>query len=222
MNSGFRFVGSRHGLWLGAACLLVLAVGAWLSVRFGEAPAVRPPPAGQLEAERPPVQTVPPSEPSSATPPPVRRPPPTSAPPPSRPPPAEPTQVVETPAPPGPPPEDKVLADPFEPQDDQEAPIRTLVSVGDIQLGVIRESARIRDEAGLKQALVRIGDDLNKRLQAPREPGAPGPQEVLDGYREELGKHMSGMVQLSGPGFMIGTEVGPPLPREQWWKPREQ
>jgi hypothetical protein len=222
MNSGLRFVGSRHGLWLGAVCLLVLAVGVWLAVRFGESPSVWPPSAGQLETQRPPVVTVPPPEPSSVTPPPVRRAPPSPPPPSRQPPPAAPVEVVETPAPSGPPPEDKVLADPFEPQDDQDAPIRTLVSVGDIQLGVIRESARIRDEAGLKKTLVRIGDDLSKRLQEPQAPGAPGPQAVLDGYREELGKHMSGMVQLSGPGFMIGTEVGPPLPREQWWKPRAQ
>jgi hypothetical protein len=131
-------------------------------------------------------------------------------------------EVTETPAPPAPPAEEKVLVDPFESQGDQEAPIRTLVSVGDIQLGVIRETARIRDEAGLKKVLVQIGDDLEKRFGKPQEPGAPGPQELLDGYREELGKHMDGMVELSGPGFRIGTEVGPPLPREKWWKPREQ
>lgn len=221
MNSGLRFVGSRHGLWLGAVCLLVLAVGVWLAARFGEPPAVPAPSTERLEVERPPVVTAPPPEPSSVAPPPVRRAP--SNPPPSHPPPpAAPVEVVETPAPPSPPPEDKVLADPFEPQDDQEAPIRTLLSVGDIQMGVVRESAQIRDEAGLKRTLVRIGDDLNKRLQEPRKPGTPGPQAVLDEYREELGKHMSGMVQLSGPGFMIGTEVGPPLPREQWWKPRAQ
>ncbi|WP_257461655.1 hypothetical protein [Archangium lipolyticum] len=204
-------MGSRHGLWLGAACLLVLALGGWLAVRFGASPA---PEAGSVE--RPPVKTVPPSEPLPVEPPPVvRREPP--RPPKQEPPPAASGDVAETPAPPAPPPEEEVLADPFEPRGDQEAPIRTLVSVGDIQLGVIRESARIRDEAGLMKVLVRIGDDLEKRLG---KPGAPDPQELLDGYREELGKYMDGMVELSGPGFRIGTEVGPPLPREQWWKPR--
>ncbi|HSP78838.1 MAG TPA: hypothetical protein VLQ93_09930 [Myxococcaceae bacterium] len=114
------------------------------------------------------------------------------------------------------------MEDPFEPQEDEEAPIRTLVSVGEIQLGVVREATRIRDEAGLKEMLVRIGDDLDKRLREPREPGAPGPQEVLDGYREELARFMDGEVELRGPGFMVGAEVGPPRPREQWWVPRQQ
>lgn len=219
MSSEFRFVGSRHGLWLGAACLLLLAVGASLWSRFGGSPDVRPP--SQLEAERPPVRTEPPPVPS-VTPPPVRRPPHVPPPPPAQPPPAAPAQVAETlPAQP-PPPVEKVSADPFEPEDNQDAPIRTLVSVGDIQLGVVREATRIRDEAGLKKVLVRIGDDLDKRLREPQEPGAPGPQAVLDGYREELGKYMDGEVELRGPGFMVGAEVGPPLPREQWWKPREQ
>lgn len=224
MSSGNRWLGSRHALWLGAACLLLLAVVAWLVVRFGAPPAVDTRPGERLEA-RPPVQAVPPPEPTAVTARPgVQRPPPTNPPPtqpPPRPPPSEtPSEVVETP-----PPEEKVLADPFEPHDDQEAPIRTLVAVGDIQLGVIRESAQIRDEAGLKQALVRIGDELNKRvLEGSRNPGAPPPQpqELLDGHREELGKYMDGMVQVSGPGFMVGTEVGPPLPREKWWKPRKQ
>lgn len=217
MNSGGRFVGSRHGLWLGAACLLLLAVGVWLWGQFGASPA----PEGR-SVERPPVKTAPPAEPPPVEAAPVvRRPPP---PPPSQPSPptAAPVEVTEAPPPPAPPPQEKVLADPFEPQDDQDAPIRTLVSVGNIQLGVVREATQIRDEVGLKKVLVRIGDDLEKRLGKPQEPGAPGPQELLDGYREELGKHMDGEVQLSGPGFMIGTEVGPPPPREKWWKPREQ
>jgi hypothetical protein len=115
-----------------------------------------------------------------------------------------------------------VVADPFEPEDGKEPHIRTLVSVGDIQLGVVRESARIRDEAGLKTVLVRIGDDLEKRVREQGQGGAAGLQQVLDDYREELGKHMDGEVELRGPGWMIGTEVGPPQPREQWWKPRAQ
>ncbi|EAU70014.1 hypothetical protein STIAU_8348 [Stigmatella aurantiaca DW4/3-1] len=170
----------------------------------------------------PPIQTVPPGVPSPITPPPVVRRESPRPPPKQEPPPPAPVEVTETPAAPVPPPGEKVLVDPFEPQGDQDAPIRTLVAVGDIQLGVIRESARIRDEAGLKTVLVQIGDDLRKRFEKPQEPGAPGPQELLDGYREELGKYMDGMVELSGPGFRIGAEVGPPLPREKWWKPREQ
>jgi hypothetical protein len=114
-----------------------------------------------------------------------------------------------------------VVEDPFEPEDGKEPHIRTLVSVGDIQLGVVRESARIRDEAGLKAVLVRMGDDLEKRVRDHPEDAA-GLQQVLDGYREELGRHMDGEVELRGPGWMIGTEVGPPQPREQWWKPRAQ
>ncbi|HYO59726.1 hypothetical protein [Archangium sp.] len=223
MSSGIRFVSSRHGLWLGAACLLLLSVGVWISVRFGDSPAPEARSTERLEAERPPVKAVPPPEPPPvAAPPVVRRDPPTPPPQQQPPPPAGPVEVTETPAPPVPPPAEKVAADPFEPQDDQDAPIRTLVSVGDIQLGVVREATRIRDEAGLKKVLVRIGDELDKRLREPQEPGAPKPQELLDGYREELGKYMDGEVELRGPGFMIGAEVGPPLPREQWWKPRNQ
>jgi hypothetical protein len=219
MSSGRRFVGSRHGLWLGAACLLVLALGLSLLLRFGEPPVPALMPAEEPTVERSPVERLPPA-------PPVVVPlegqrPPLSPPPRQQLPPTAPVEVTETPAPVAPPVE-KVAEDPFEPQDDQDAPIRTLVSVGDIQLGVVRESARIRDEAGLKKVLVRIGDDLDRRLREPRKPGAPEPQEVLDGYREELGKFMDGEVELRGPGFMIGAEVGPPRPREQWWKPRGQ
>lgn|GEM_PF-2238193 len=217
MSSGIRFLGSRHGLWLGAACLLLLAVGVWFSVRFGAPPAPEARPEVRHEAQRPPVQA---ETPPVVAPPVVRRPP--SSPPPRQPPPAAPVEVAETPPAQPPPPAEKVSADPFEPEDNQDAPIRTLVSVGDIQLGVVREATRIRDEAGLKKVLVRIGDDLDKRLREPQEPGAPGPQAVLDDYREELGKYMDGEVELRGPGFMVGAEVGPPQPREQWWKPRAQ
>jgi hypothetical protein len=214
-------MGSRHGLWVGAACLLVLAVAGGLALRFGAAPASAP--AQETEAvPQPPLTALPPAKPSAVTPPAVVRREPPRPPPRQEPPPPAPAEATEAPAASVPPPEEKVLVDPFEPEGDQDAPIRTLVAVGDIQLGVIRESARIRDEAGLKTALARIGDDLQKRFGKPQEPGAPGPQELLDGYREELGKYMDGMVELSGPGFRIGTEVGPPLPREKWWKPRAQ
>lgn len=205
---------SRHGLWLGAAGLLVLALVAWSWSRSTE-----PVPAGRTqEPERPSVPAVarvePPSPPPRKAVPLARTPPPREA---SSPPPA-PGSAPEQTAPPA----EAVTADPFEPEDGKDPHIRTLVSVGDIQLGVVRESARIRDEAGLKQVLVRIGDDLEKRLQAQHTQGAPRLQQVLDDYREELGRHMDGEVELRGPGWMIGTEVGPPRPREEWWKPRAQ
>ena len=213
-------MGLRHGLWMGAACLLVLAVGAWLAVRFGDP---SPSPTGSSElldaerppgtAEAPPVARLDPPRPPprKATPPPVNPPPREEAPPPPMP--------VGEPVRPAPPPE-SVPSDPFEPQDGQEPPIRTLVSVGDIQLGVVRNS-RIRDEAGLKRVLVRIGDDLEKRIREQQKQDV-SPQQVLDGYREELGQYMDGEVELRGPGWMIGVEVGPPLPREKWWVPRRQ
>ncbi len=194
---------TRHALWLGAGALLVLAVGAWLTA--GTAGPESSPPAPEPEPS-----TV---EPRAAAP--VSR---AQAP---RPPPPRPA-VRESPAPqPAPEPPAPVVEDPFEPEDGKEPHIRTLVSVGDIQLGVVRESARIRDEAGLKAVLVRMGDDLEKRVRDHPEDAA-GLQQVLDGYREELGRHMDGEVELRGPGWMIGTEVGPPQPREQWWKPRAQ
>jgi hypothetical protein len=120
-----------------------------------------------------------------------------------------------------PPPEEGEVRDRFEPQEGQEPELRTLVAVGDIRLAVNR-NAEVRDEAGLKQVLVRIGSDLERRVRELQGTGDMGPQQVLDTYREELGKYMSGDVELSGPGWMIGTEVGPPLPREEWWKPRPQ
>lgn len=197
---------ARHGLWLGAAGLLVLAVGAWLWT-----PLAKPEAPATVE---PPVRAAPPAPAVAARAEPPRPPPRTATPPPS---PAPREAQPSQPAPTAAPPVEAVVADPFEPEDGKEPHIRTLVSVGDIQLGVVRESARIRDEAGLKQVLVRIGDDLEKRVQ-----GAEGLQGVLDTYREELGKYMDGEVELRGPGWMIGAEVGPPRPREQWWKPRAQ
>ena len=207
---------SRHGLWLGAAGLLVVAVGAGTVVHFtGPAPAPMELTAAPERPADPPVARV---EPPSA--PPRKAVPPASTPPPRAevPPVPEPVAAPEAAAPPA----EAVSADPFEPEDGKDPHIRTLVSVGDIQLGVVRESARIRDEAGLKQVLVRIGGDLERRLQEQGKQGASGLQQVLDDYREELGKHMDGEVELRGPGWMIGTEVGPPLPREQWWKARGQ
>lgn len=203
---------TRHALWLGAAGLLVLAVGMWLA--GGTAG-----PETSTPVTEPEPSTV---EPRAAAPEPVPR---AEAPRPPPPRPAAPPAAQESPAPqatpePSSPPVEAVVADPFEPEEGKEPHIRTLVSVGDIQLGVVRESARIRDEAELKAVLVRIGADLEKRVR--EQPGAAELQQVLDDYREELGKHMDGEVELRGPGWMIGTEVGPPQPREQWWKPREQ
>lgn len=132
----------------------------------------------------------------------------------------QPAPPVVTPEPP-PPVAEAPLPDRFEPQDGQEPELRTLVAVGDIRIAVNR-NAEVRDEAALKQVLVRIGDDLDKRMREQQGRDGLDPQQVLDTYREELGKHMSGDVEMRGPGWMIGTEVGPPLPREKWWKPRPQ
>jgi len=220
-NSKARPWGLRHGLWIGAACLLVLAVV--VRTMMG-ASAPGPSPVVSLDTSA----TV--RQPSAEEATRVMRP---------KPPESLPGKAVAAlPKPPqkgeSPPlsahigepksldlPSKNELSDPFEPQQSQEPEVRTLVSVGDIQLGVVRNS-RIRDEAGLKKALVRIGDDLEKRLRGLQPLGVSGLQQVLDGYREELGRYMDGEVELRGPDWMIGTEVGPPPPREEWWVPRKQ
>lgn len=119
--------------------------------------------------------------------------------------------------PPGP----DTRTDRFEPQNGEDPEVRTLLSVGDIRMGAVR-GAEIRDEAALRAVLVRIGGDLERRMKETRPQSELGYQEVLDGYRDEMARFMNGQIEMRGPGFTIGTEVGPPLPREKWWKPRPQ
>ncbi|ATB34212.1 hypothetical protein [Melittangium boletus] len=211
----------RYGLLLGAACVLLLALGLWGTTHWREPGPLPAGPAPQAGAVRPPVATETPPPVASVPPPrrveprpPVATPPVREAPPP--PPPSEPAPEQEV-LPPG----EDTRADRYEPQDGGEPEIRTLLAVGDIRIGVAR-GAEIHDEAGLKKVLVRIGDDLERRMREARPRGEGGPQQVLDDYREELGQYMRGDVEMRGPEFMIGTEVGPPLPREKWWKPRQQ
>lgn len=94
-----------------------------------------------------------------------------------------------------------------------------MVEVGDLQLGLVGE-AQVRDEQGLKNILVQIGQDLEK---SSRQLGSEAPrelQQLLDDYREELGQYMAGEVEVRGPSWMIGTEVGPPRRLGEGWRPR--
>ncbi|ATB38565.1 hypothetical protein CYFUS_004000 [Cystobacter fuscus] len=211
---------------MGAAALLVLALGIWIGVRWS---ASAPSPAGSREqegAERPsaPIAQTPAPTPVPSTTPPPRpaSPPPASppAPPPANSPPSEDDEVL-LPPPPADMPDTR--ADRYESQDGGEPEIRTILAVGDIRMGVVRDS-EIRDQEGLNRVLVRIGGELERRMQSqqPQQRGELAMQKLLDDYQEELGRYMNGEVELRGPGFSIGTEVGPPLPREKWWKPRPQ
>ncbi len=208
---------------MGAAALLVLSLGVWLGVKWGastppaavaRAPEEAPTPSAPL-AQAPTGTSVPASVPP-ASPPPASPPPPTATAPGD-------TDEDEVRLPPPPADQPDTRADRFEPQDGGEPEIRTILAVGDIRMGVVRDS-QIRDQAGLNQVLVRIGGELERRMQSPqpKERGERAMQKLLDDYQEELGQYMNGEVELSGPGFTIGTEVGPPLPREKWWKPRPQ
>src|SRR5690349_8102692 len=73
----------QRGLWMGAAALLVLALGIWIGVRWS---ASAPPPEGSREQEG----AVRPSAPMAPTPVPSTTPPPRPAPPPPASPPAPP------------------------------------------------------------------------------------------------------------------------------------
>jgi hypothetical protein len=212
----------HKGLLLGAVALLLLTLGAWLAAR----PAV---PDGLPSSDEPvaraPQQPSPPSRPADVPP----SPPPSgisSGGPPPTPPPG--TTVGKKPEPPRANGDEEVLspgpdtrADRFESQNGEDPEVRTLLSVGDIRMGAVRGS-EIRDEAALRTVLVRIGGDLERRMKETRPQTELGFQEILDGYRDEMAKHMNGQIEMRGPGFTIGTEVGPPLPREKWWKPRPQ
>ncbi len=211
----------HQGLLLGAVALLVLALGTWLVMppvaldsgpardeQVASAPQERPAPSPVGLPSRPPSS----AGPSRA---PVARPPPGMA--------AE--KTPETPRaqgdaevlPPGP----DTRRDRFEPQNGEDPEILTLLSVGDIRMGAVR-GAEIHDEAALRAVLVRIGEDLERRMKETRPQRELGYQEILDGYRDEMARFMTGMIEMRGPHFMIGTEVGPPLPREKWWRPRPQ
>ncbi|WP_394832924.1 hypothetical protein LVJ94_41130 [Pendulispora rubella] len=101
-------------------------------------------------------------------------------------------------------------------------PIRDLVTVGDIALGVRDDPRRlvIHDEPKLKEALTRIGHELEERARQHPEEGAAELVERLADYRDELGDCMSGDVQIRGPHWTIETEAGPALPPEKWWRPK--
>ncbi|MET0401419.1 MAG: hypothetical protein ABW123_03405 [Cystobacter sp.] len=209
---------------MGAATLLILALGIWMGVWWGASTppstgsqaqeAVRPPaPIAQRPAPTPVPPAVSPTRPAS---------PPPSAP--ASPPAASPApEDGDTLLPPPPSDMPDTRADRYESQDGGEPEIRTLLAVGDIRMGVMRNS-EIRDQEGLNRVLVRLGGELERRMQAqqPQQRGELSMQKLLDDYQEELGQYMNGEVELKGPGFSIGAEVGPPLPREKWWKPREQ
>jgi hypothetical protein len=205
----------NQGLLLGAASLLVLALGSWLAAHpdasSDNAPVARapqpppPPPPRPVDATPSPAPAATPARAAVPTPPPA-------------------TTVQQQPSPaledeevlpPGP----DTRTDRFEPQDGGDPEVRTLLTVGDIRMGAVRGS-EIRDEAALRTVLVRIGGDLERRLKETRPQNEQGYQEILDGYRDEMAQHMNGEIELRGPGFTVGTEVGPPLPREKWWKPR--
>ncbi|WNG24949.1 hypothetical protein F0U62_13740 [Cystobacter fuscus] len=215
----------QRGLWMGAAALLVLALGIWIGVRWS---ASAPAPAGSREQEgavRPSAPIAQTPVPSTTPPPRPASPPPSTpasppAPPPASSPPSEDDEVL-LPPPPADMPDTR--ADRYESQDGGEPEIRTILAVGDIRMGVVRDS-EIRDQEGLNRVLVRIGGELERRMQSqqPQQRGELAMQKLLDDYQEELGRYMNGEVELRGPGFSIGTEVGPPLPREKWWKPRPQ
>lgn len=198
-----RFKTSWRSLWL--IGLVGIIAGVWFAMRFTASPPVRvtksaeaivPVTAVALPDKTPSNAAVPSSLPAA----PSR---PSASPEEGRPP----SSLRDLPA------------DPFEPQGDQEPEVRTLVAVGDIQLGVLR-NARVRDEAGLKTALARIGDEIDRRTRQGLQPGAPGLQELLDSHREELGRYVDGEVELRGPDWMIGLEAGQPRPLDENWRPR--
>jgi hypothetical protein len=209
----------QHGLLLGAACLLVLSLGLWFVPHAGDPspPASGSEPLARASAPRPTVQPPPPATPPpTSTAPGGRAPAPTAAAPPSQTPPPATPPVDDEVLPPG----EDTRTDRFEPQNGEEPEVRTLLAVGDIRIGAVRGS-EIRDEAALKQVLARIGEDLDRSLKHPQGGNEPGFQSVLDSYRDQMAPYMTGEIEMRGPGFTIGTEVGPPVPREKrGWKPR--
>ncbi len=191
--------------WLWPMGLLVLAVGAWWM--RGSAPA---PATDARHAAEPPraMETPVPVAPPAAPPPLPAEPPRADRPP----------QPAAAPRAPGRNSLEELPADPFERQNDQEPEVRTLIAVGDIRLGVLR-NARVRDEAALTSALARIGDALDQKGRRPQA-GGPGRQELLDSHREELGRYVDGEIEIRGPDWMIGVEVGEQRPLHEVWRPR--
>src|SRR6266511_4150037 len=132
-NSRTQSAGSRHWFWLGAAGLFVLASGVWVAVKPDVSPSRKARPPVPDTAEQPISPNVPPLVARAES---VRPPPKKAAPPPPLP--------VAPPDDTGP-----IPPDPLEPQHGQNLEIRTLVTVGDLQLGLVGD-ARVRDERGLK------------------------------------------------------------------------
>ena len=112
-----------------------------------------------------------------------------------------------------------VLYDPFERHGTEDPPARVLVAVGDLQLGVLT-SARVHDEVHLVELLTRLGGELEKLRSAPEQPAEAARQQLLEGYRKELGRYLDGEVELRGRDWLMGFEVGAARPMELDWKPR--
>lgn len=111
------------------------------------------------------------------------------------------------------------FADPFEWHGQQEPVARTLLAVGDVQLGVLSD-VRIHDEPGLLQALARVGEKLDRQSRELGRGGIQALQQILDDERDELGRYMEGELELRGPHWMIGLEVGPPRTIGDGWQTR--
>lgn len=115
--------------------------------------------------------------------------------------------------------------DPFARHGDADPPARVLVAVGELQLGVLSD-ARVRDEASLVALLTSIGSALEQLRLAPDQTPAAARQQLVEGYKEELGRYVDGEVELHGRDWNLGLEVGEvqprPQPHEQGWRPRPE
>jgi len=197
-------------LWLLALLVPVVAVDVWLHLREKPTAAV-----AATTSEESPVAAPPEPAPREPTPPPAVPLPALEA---RGPEPSPPLPVHTPPAAMIPPP----AAHEERGSNGDEPAVVTLTQVGDIALGV-RQDPRlleIRDEARLKQVLERVGHALEERVRQHPEEGSAELVERLADYREELGRYMSGDVQIRGPGWTIETETGPALPQEKWWTPK--
>lgn len=203
---------SRSGLWIIVASATGLVGFVWMMLHRDVAP------VGHTASPRPALQDTPDRggvtpQPSRVTPPARQRPVPSIAVP-------LPLTNPEEAAPVEPSPLDRLPADPFEPQEGQEAAIRTLATVGEIRLGVVR-GAHVTDEVALTKALTQIAEELEASGKEALRQGALDRQGLLDAHREELGRWVEGEVELRGADWMIGLQVGTPPPlEEQEWRPR--
>lgn len=102
--------------------------------------------------------------------------------------------------------------DPFEEVESSEPTVRALVSVGDLDLGIVTNST-VHSQDELVRHLIRLGRELSGRNAAEA-------QELLDSHRQDLAEYMDGEVEIRGPEWTIGAEIGPALPMESWWRPK--